>query len=90
MASLDRAFAIKPIEKECVRYWLLIDSAPQGTTVLINHKPVAEYNVGDDDAPFELDVTNYVMLGVNWIMFRVDGEAAGRFEGVRLVATPCE
>jgi hypothetical protein len=88
LATLDRAFALKPIEAECVRYWLLIDSAPDRARVLINHKPIAEYRA--NEAPFELDVTNFVMLGVNWIMFRVEGEATAPFAGVRLVAVPCE
>jgi hypothetical protein len=31
-----------------------------------------------------------VMLGVNWIMFRVEGDLEGRFANARLVAVPCE
>jgi hypothetical protein len=90
MGSLDRAFKLSPIEAECVSYWLVIDNAPRGTKVFLNHKPVGEYSSNNDGNPFELDVTNYVMLGVNWIMFRVEGDLEGRFANVRLVAVPCE
>jgi hypothetical protein len=89
-ASLDRAFALKPLDVECVRYWLLIDRLPEGTRLLINHKPVVRYTAHTHQMPFELDVTNYVMLGINWIMFRVEGETTEGFENVRLVAVECE
>src|SRR5689334_24541328 len=70
LATLDRAFKLSAIEAECVGYWLAIDNAPRGTKIYLNHKPIAEYLANDNGDPFELDVTNYVMLGVNWIMFR--------------------
>jgi hypothetical protein len=89
LGTLDRAFKLSRVEAECVSYWLLIDVAPHGTKVFLNHKPVAEY-VPQNNEPFELDVTNYVMLGVNWIMFRVDGIPTVRFANARLVAVPCE
>jgi hypothetical protein len=88
-AWLQRTFTLHPTE-ECVHYWLLIDSAPQHCRIYINGQAVAYYDVGDDDPPFELDVTDNVWLDDNKLSFRVDHESEGRFEGVRLVAIPCD
>ncbi|MFN8376911.1 MAG: hypothetical protein U0694_29060, partial [Anaerolineae bacterium] len=85
VATLDHNVRLSPIEAECVSYWLQVDSAPQGTQVLVNQKLVGEVRGGK---ALEFDVTNYVALGLNWIMFRVEGEPPGRFGAVRLVATP--
>jgi hypothetical protein len=88
-AWLQRSFRLEPTDF-CVRYFLLIDTAPQGTDIFINDQSVAVYTVGDDDPPFELDVTNYVALEDNTIAFRVDCETVGQFAGVRLLAVPCD
>lgn len=88
-AWLERTFALEPTD-ECVRYLLLIDSAPQGMRIYVNGEHVADYQVGDDDPPFEVDVTDRVWLDTNRIAFRVDSGATGTFAGVRLQPAPCD
>lgn len=86
-AWLTREFVLQPIA-QCVRYWLVIESAPPGAQIYMNETLLAEYTIGDQGAPFALDVTNHVWLDVNIIAFRV--AADGRFAGVCLQAVPCE
>jgi len=89
MAWLQRSFRLDPTDF-CVRYLLLIDSAPQKASIYVNDQHVADYNIGDDDPPFELNVTYYVALEDNTIAFRVSCDAMGQFARVRLQAIPCD
>lgn len=86
-AWLSREFVLQPMA-QCVRYWLVIESAPPGAQIYMNETLLAEYTIGDEGAPFALDVTNHVWLEVNTIAFRVPAD--GRFAGVCLQAVPCE
>jgi hypothetical protein len=58
--------------------------------IYVNGKHIADYRMGDDDPPFEVDVTDHVWLDTNRIAFRVDSGAPGAFAGVRLQPVPCD
>jgi hypothetical protein len=88
-AWLKRGFDLYPTD-QCVNYFLYLDSAPEDTAIYINGEKVGVYEKpGPDDPPFEIDVTHLVALEYNEIAFRVEWNAAGRFEGVRLQPVPC-
>ena len=75
----------------CVSYMLVIDSAPEDMRIYINGEKVGVYQPPEPGAPpFEIDLTYYVALEYNEIAFRVEWNAAGRFEGVRLQPVPCD
>ncbi|NWF67529.1 MAG: hypothetical protein HXY40_00445 [Chloroflexi bacterium] len=87
-AWLHRTFTLSATE-DCVRYHLLIDSAPPGTRIFVNEREVVTYAIGDDDAPFDMDITDSVALGENKLGLRVACDAGGYFSGVRLAVLPC-
>lgn len=89
LAWLQHTFVLEPTDF-CVRYFLFIDCAPQETRIYINGQEIAGYRIGDDDAPYEYDITEYVTLGKNSLAFRVDCEAEGGFNGVSLQPYPCD
>lgn len=66
----------------CVRYWLHMDAAPGGISVVING-----YAVGStvESQPFAVDVTDAVRLEDNTIILR-GASLPGR---IRLQAVPC-
>ena len=75
----------------CVSYVLMIDSAPEDTHIFINGEKVGTYQTPrPGEPPFEIDVTLHVALEYNEIALRVEWNAAGRFEGVRLQPVPCD
>ncbi len=84
-ASLTRDFELERVDF-CVGYWLVIDSAPDGTRVTINNHDVGL------TGPFGLraDVTDWVALEDNHLRFQVEAGADGVFAGVRLQGIPCE
>lgn len=89
-AYLVRPFSLDPTDV-CVRYLLLIDSAPEGARVYLNEALPVTYRAPHDDAPpFEVDVTDCVSLEDNTLAFRVECDAPGTFSGVALQAVPCE
>ncbi|MBZ0300833.1 MAG: hypothetical protein K8J31_13870 [Anaerolineae bacterium] len=89
-AWLKRGFDLRPTDG-CVSYFLYLDSAPEDTQIYVNGEKIGIYQQSGPDAPpFEVDVTPYVALEYNEIAFRVEWNAAGRFEGVRLQAVPCD
>ncbi len=83
-ASLKRRFILYPTDA-CVSYMLTIDSAPAGTQISVNG-----HSLGAFAAPCVLDVTAFVSLEDNDVIFRVEQGAQGRFAGIRLQAIPCE
>lgn len=85
-AWLRRGFDLEPTIL-CVNYVLRVDSAPEETLIYVNGEKVGVYN---PPGPLEIDVTSYVALEYNDIAFRVEWNAAGRFEGVRLQPVPCD
>lgn len=84
-AWLRRGFDLAPLDI-CVSYVLRLDSAPEETQIYINGERVGQA----DGGPCEIDVTAYVALEYNEIALRVEWNAAGRFEGVRLQPVPCD
>ncbi|GIL08955.1 MAG: hypothetical protein BroJett033_4660 [Chloroflexota bacterium] len=88
-AWLERSFTLRQVDY-CVSYLLLIDSAPAGAEIHINGKAAGLYHPpGLGAPPFELDITLLVTLGANRLAFRVAGDLAGAFSGVRLRLAPC-
>jgi hypothetical protein len=87
-AWLRRSLQIAPMEF-CQRYHVLIDQAPPNCKLYVNNQLIAVYTVGDDDPPFDLDITDYLTLGENKLECRVECDAGGKFEGVWLQSVPC-
>lgn len=86
---LLRQFDLQPTDY-CVNYWLIIDSAPLGTEIYVNETFLGSYPVEDKPSKFELNITDWVMLDANFLVFHVpSGEAAG-FAGVSLQPVPCD
>jgi hypothetical protein len=71
------------------RRWLLcIDSAPSPARIYLNDQLIAEYEQpGDDDPPFDLDVTAWLRTGSNHLAIRIEGYSMGRFDGLSLRPT---
>jgi hypothetical protein len=83
-AWLYRRFEM-PAEALRTRAYLCIDSAPSPARIYLNDSLISMYiQPGDDDPPFELDVTEWLRPGGNHIAVRVEGYSRGRFEGVSL------
>ena len=58
--------------------------------IFINGEKAGLYRASGRGRPaFEIDVTPYVALEYNEIALRVEWNAAGRFEGVRLQPAAC-
>src|SRR5690606_14889167 len=89
-AWLRRGFDLRPTDV-CVHYALCLDSSQIKTIIHNNVEKVDVYQPpGPGDPPFTIDVTPYVALEYNEIAFRVEWNAAGHFEGVRLQPAPCD
>jgi hypothetical protein len=84
-ASLTRDFELEAVDF-CVSYWLVLDSAPDGTRVSVNGNELGR--AGTEG--FRVDVTDWVALEDNHLRFQVEAGAEGAFEGVRLQGIPCE
>lgn len=86
LAWLQKTFDL-PITNHiaCMNYVLEIDEMPYGAVLVINGR-----EFGAVRTPFSMDVTDFIALEDNRIAFRVPSNAAGMFQGVRLVAVPCE
>lgn len=84
VAWLRCGFDLYPTDA-CVSYLLRADTAPEEAQVFVNGERVGTIS----QTPYRLDVTNYVALEYNELAFRVEWNAAGRFEGLRLEAVPC-
>ncbi len=84
-AWLKCGFDLHPTDA-CVSYTLRIDSAPEETLLFINGEKIGVIA----ETPCNIDVTNVVALEYNEIALRVEWNAAGRFEGIRLQPVPCE
>jgi hypothetical protein len=68
------------------RYLLLMDTAPSPACIYVNEIYAGDYHApGDDDPPFELDITSFLRPGTNRISFRIQGSAQGKFDGVVLL-----
>jgi hypothetical protein len=84
-AWLKCGFDLEPTDA-CVIYTLHVDSAPEETLIYINGEKVGTIS----ETPYSVDVTNMVALEYNEIALRVEWNAAGRFEGIRLQPVPCD
>ncbi len=85
-AWLYRRFEL-PAELAAACVYLCIDSAPSPARFYLNDHLVSTYvQPGDDDPPFELDVTHWLRPAGNHIAVRVEGCSVGRFENVSLRA----
>lgn len=82
-AWLERAFDL-PMPDECINYRLEIDYAPRDTHLFLNGRAL-----GEIATPLHMDVTDFVALEDNRIVFRVSHNAFGGFGPIWLVAIPC-
>jgi len=86
LAWLQKKFDLPVMNNiACMSYVLEIDYVPYGAVLVINGREFGEVR-----PPFQMDVTDFIALEDNVIVFRVAGNTAGSFQGVRLVAVPCE
>jgi hypothetical protein len=82
---LSQTFDLDPIGEVCLRFFLHIDSAPDGTAVAMNRWHVGITQTGQ---PFIADVTDYVTLEENVMLLTVN--QPGQFGAVWLESVPCE
>jgi hypothetical protein len=86
LAWLQKSFDLPVMNHiACLNYVLEIDQMPYGAALVINGR-----EFGMVRAPFSMDVTDFIALEDNRIAFRVPPNTAGSFQGIRLVAVPCE
>jgi len=84
-AELRRTFDLEPIGDVCLRFYLHIDAAPEGTAVSMNGREVGTIQAGQS---FVADVTDNVTLEDNVLLLKVS--RGGRFGAVWLGRVPCE
>lgn len=84
MVWLERVFDL-PLQEVCIGYTLHVESAPIGTHLILNGR-----SFGEIETAFAFDVTDFVALEDNRLVFRVMRGATGQFGGVYLSAAPCE
>lgn len=85
LAWLQKKFDLPVMNNvECMNYVLEIDYVPYGAALVINGR-----EFGAVQTPFRMDVTDFIALEDNRIAFRV-ANTEGAFQGIRLVAVPCE
>lgn len=86
LAWLQKQFDLPVMNNiACINYVLQIDSVPYGAILVINGR-----EFGAISTPFEMDVTDFIALEDNRMAFRVPCTTEGGFQGIRLVAVPCE
>lgn len=85
-ATLQRTFNLE-VAEICVRYQLSIERAPGIVILYINGRRMG---VIDGSQPFSFDVTDYVTLEDNLIVFRVECRSSASFGAVTLLQFPCE
>ena len=81
----SQPFDIEPIGEVCLRFFLHIDSAPDGTLITLNRWQVGIFQIGQ---PFIADVTDYVTLEDNVLLLKVN--QSGSFGAIWLECIPCE
>ncbi len=85
LAWLQKKFDLPVMNNiACMNYLLEIDEVPYGAVLVINGR-----EFGAVQTPFQMDVTDFIALEDNRIAFRV-AKTSGSFQGIRLVAVPCE
>jgi hypothetical protein len=83
-AWLYRHFEL-PADGLANRWYLCIDSAPSPARLYLNDQLIADYEQpGDDDPPFDLDVSAWLRTDSNHIAIRVEGYSVGKFEQITL------
>lgn len=86
LAWLQKKFDLPVMNNiECMNYELEIDYVPYGAVLILNGR-----DFGAVQTPFRMDVTDFIALEDNRIAFRVASGTQGAFQGVRLVAVPCQ
>jgi len=85
LAWLQKKFDLPVMNNiACMNYLLEIDEVPYGAVLVINGR-----EFGAVQTPFQMDVTDFIALEDNRIAFRV-AKTSGSFQGIQLVAVPCE
>jgi hypothetical protein len=83
--QLRHTFDLEPISEICLRFYLHIDSSPDGTIVHLNRWQVGPTQ---SDQPFIADVTDYVSLEDNLLL--LDINTTGTLGNIWLERVPCE
>ncbi len=82
---LSRVFSVEPINDVCVRFWLYVEAAPEGTAITINGWYAGTTQNGQG---LVADATDYIMLDGNQILITLN--QPGFLQGIYLRPVPCE